>query len=381
MGQLQFRGDDSVRWLDGFGDGSDGNLTISGNTTEAPIDASCTGTAGDYTLSATNASFATGQIIMIHKTRGNTTTSCGTWEINKITGYSAGTINLKYALQNSYQDSGSDQSQVRVLKQYNNVTINSGVSYTAKAWDGNVGGIIGWFAKGTTTINGSVTGAGKGFRGGNGATSQGQASSGEGTAGASVAQRSANGNAGGGGQGDDVQGGAGSNGGSGTTAYTRGNYGLVGNTSGTASLVTMVFGGAGGGGSEYGSSPAGPIGANGGSIIFIVTNDLIVNNTTGSLVVTGNTGTTGDNVGSGSGAGGSILLKVKTATLNTTRVTSTGGSAVASWSGNTGAAGGVGRIHLDYKTSYTGTTNPTLDATQDSSLDYAPSSNFFMFFN
>src|SRR3990172_6979886 len=40
-----------------FGDGSDGALTISSNTTEAPIDASCSGTISTATLSATNASF------------------------------------------------------------------------------------------------------------------------------------------------------------------------------------------------------------------------------------------------------------------------------------------------------------------------------------
>jgi len=42
----------------GFGNGSDGALSISADTTDAPIDSACTGTSGSTTLSATNASFA-----------------------------------------------------------------------------------------------------------------------------------------------------------------------------------------------------------------------------------------------------------------------------------------------------------------------------------
>ena len=61
-----------MQWLpvEKFGDGSDGALTISSNTTESPIDASCTGTTGTKTLNALNASFAANQIIYIHQSRG-----------------------------------------------------------------------------------------------------------------------------------------------------------------------------------------------------------------------------------------------------------------------------------------------------------------------
>src|SRR3990167_8129530 len=67
-----------------FGDGSDGALTISVDTTEAPTDSAATGTVATYSLSATNASFATGQRIMIHQSRG---TNAGVWEKNEIAGY------------------------------------------------------------------------------------------------------------------------------------------------------------------------------------------------------------------------------------------------------------------------------------------------------
>ena len=67
-----------MQWLDfeRFGDGSDGNLTISTNTTDTPIDSSCSGTSGTKSLSATNTSFTAGQIILIHQTRG---TGVGAW--------------------------------------------------------------------------------------------------------------------------------------------------------------------------------------------------------------------------------------------------------------------------------------------------------------
>jgi hypothetical protein len=64
-----------------FGDGSDGSLTISVDTTEAPIDSACTGTERNYSLTATNVSFALGQVILIHQTQG---TNAGQNERNVI---------------------------------------------------------------------------------------------------------------------------------------------------------------------------------------------------------------------------------------------------------------------------------------------------------
>jgi len=140
-----------------FGDGSDGALTVATNTTEAPIDSSADGTSGAYTLTATNASFAAGQIVMIHQTRG---LGAGTWQRNVISSYTAGTITLQNALNFSYNTSGDDAAQVRVLKQYTDVTINTGITYSAKAWDGTVGGIIAFVANGTITITGTLSAAG-----------------------------------------------------------------------------------------------------------------------------------------------------------------------------------------------------------------------------
>lgn len=345
-----------------FGDGSDGALTISSNTTEAPIDSACTGTSGAYSLSATNASFATGQIILIHQSRG---TGAGTWQRNKIAGYTAGTITLESALNATYISG----AQVRVLKQYTDVTVNLGFTYTAKAWDGTVGGILSFLASGTVTVTGSTSASQKGFRGGaaNG--------TGEGTAGASITYSEPpagyfpgnNGNGGGVGQATNTSSGAG--GGNGTPGSIGGIvggstwYGFTvsnaqgGVVAGTADLTTMVFGGGGGGSSGYES------GGTGGGIVFLIGTTVTI---TGSITSTGGSTVHATN-SAGAGAGGSVLVKAQTATLGAVLITASGGT-TSTGSATTGGVGGVGRIHLDYYTSYTGTTTPTLDVTQDNTL-------------
>lgn len=370
-----------------FGDGSDSSLTISSNTTEAPIDSSAAGTSGAYSLTATNASFAAGQIVLIHQTRG---TGAGTWQRNTIASYTAGTITLVNTLNFSYNSTSSNKAQVRVLKQHTSVTINSGITYTAKAWDGTVGGILAFISNGTTDINGTITATGKGFLGGSavlGAVGTvGQAGKqGEGTSGARDTQSSAaNGNGGGGGQrGGDAGAGGGGGGHSATASNGENGQASTGGTGGTqygtTDLTTMVFGGGGGSGGGESNDNSGPhlsgAGGNGGGIIFITAATIDVDNSTGAVVSSGNNGgvsgvSDDGGGGGGGGGGGAILLKAQTATLNTTRVTAAAGSGAAEITPQAGAGGtgSTGRIHLDYLTSYTGTTTPTLNATQDNTL-------------
>jgi len=353
-----------------FGDGSDGALTISSNTTEAPIDSACTGTSGTSSLSATNASFTTGQIILIHQSRG---TGAGTWQKNKIQSYTAGTITLVDALNATY----TSGAQVRVLKQYTNVTINSGITYTAKAWNGTVGGIIGFLASGTVTVTGTITASGKGFRGATQITSTDTSGKqGEGTSGAADTESSSyNGNGGGGGYWAPGNNGTGGGGGGGnSSAGTRGQTdrsgtgGAGGIAAGSADLTTMVFGGGGGSGalSATGSGGAGGIG---GGICWIAGTTVTI---TGSVTSAGTAGNNGsiDGAGGGGGAGGSNMIKSQVATLGSSLVTAGGGSGGTSEdeTAGDGGAGSTGRNHLDYYTSYTGTTSPTLNVTQDNSL-------------
>lgn len=363
-----------------FGDGSDGALTISTNTTDAPIDSACTGTIATQTLSATNALFAANQVILIHQTQG---TNAGVWMKNTIQSYTAGTITTVEPLNISY----TTGAQVLVLKQYTDVTVNTGITWTAKAWDGTVGGILAFLASGTVTITGTITASGKGFRGGNrgyyyGTNTTGQ--QGEGYLGVGTNTYSANlqpnGNGGGGAArrnfGSSTEGQGGGGGGNGTMGSNGSyyieyqNFGYGGNTHGSADLATLSFGGGGGGGGMGDAIPttSNGFGQPGGGAVFIASIDLIVNSTSGNILSNGIAGTSSqlDQGGGGAGAGGSILLKVQTATLNTTRVLSSGGAAGAS--GIAGGAGGTGRIHIDYYTSYTGTTTPTIDGSQDDNL-------------
>jgi len=364
----QFRSDDTSKWTYGFGNGSDGDLTISGNTTETVIDSSCTGTAGQYSLSATNASFAAGQAILIHKSRGSTTVTAGEWELNYIASYSAGTITTALPLQFSYNDSGSDQSQVRVMKQYNNVTINSGVTLTGKTWDQNVGGILAFFAK-STTITGGLSSYAIGFRGGPPGSPDQNGYCGEGS-GTDIQKNVSDPDGNGGGARNVSTAG----GGNATTSGT-GSDGTYGTSDYVANLTRASFGGGGGGGSS--SNPSGS-GGKGSGFIIVVSKTITVTGTVSSNG--GNAPAEGASNGRGGsgGAGGCILFKCQTATLGTNLVTAGGGAPYVPNAYCNNNYGSVGRIHLDYKTSYTGTTNPTLDHTQDATLDYPAAGGAFL---
>ena len=344
-----------------FGDGGDGALTISADTTEAPIDSGCTATSGTPTISATNASFAADQQILVYQTRGS---GAGTWERHKILSYTAGTITTVSNLVASYVSG----AQIRVLPEYTNVTIDSGITYTTKAWDGTVGGVLAFLANGTVTVTGTITASGKGYRGGAGVSSTVAANQGEGTAGAGTGSQSANGNGGGGG-GISTVSTSGPGGAGGANGAAAGNNGAAmgGAAVGSTDLTTACYGGGGGSGlfSLSGTSGAG---GNGGGLIFISAATVTI---TGAITNSGSTGSngTGDAAGGSGGAGGSTLLKAQVATLGSGLVTAsagTGGS--GSGAGGPGVDGTVGRIHLDYYTSYTGTTSPTLDVTQDNNL-------------
>lgn len=365
MAQRQFRSDDTSKWVYGFGNGSDGALSISSDTTEAPIDSACTGTAGTTSLSATNASFAAGQLILIHQTRHATT--YGAWELNKISSYVAGTITTVHPLMNTY----AAGAQVRVMKQYSSVTIASSKTYTAKAWNGTVGGILGFFCNGTTTVTGTIEASSKGFRGGvYGNETYGH--QGESDIGFGTYTYTANGGGGGGGRTETSSdnssgGGGGGHGATGTTGTNggAGSAGIGGEIYDTADLVTMTLGSAGGsgGGSTNPSYPGGTGGA-GGGIVFIISKNISVG---GYIKANGGAGTS-NRAGGGGGAGGSILVKAQTAVLGTALALATAGAGGPTDHGGAGGAGAVGRIHADYLTSLTGTTTPTLDASQDKSL-------------
>ncbi len=329
--------------LQGFGNGSDGPLTISSNTIESPIDSSCSGSATSLSLSATNALFANNQLIMIHQTRGS---GAGSWELNFIDSYVAGTITCQFPLVNTYTDSGASQAQVRVVPQYSKVTIQSGATYSAKAWDQNVGGILAFLVAGEFVNEGTVSANSAGFYGGSGVTGN-YGYQGEGTGGAGTMSDAANGNGGGGGAkgaSGDAGGGGGGHAASGSAGGAIGSAhgGTGGGESGNADLgISMTFGGGGGGGLQDSDPGAAGAGGRGAGIIMIWAESIITS--VGSIQSNGANGSSGVG-GGGGGAGGSIYLVAIAMNIGTNRLYTSAGSGAGDPSGGNGA---VGRVRLE----------------------------------
>jgi len=346
----QFRSDDTDKWKYGFGDGHDAaTYSVPANAGIATV------SAGGFAITLDSASsFANGDLVLIHQTRG---TGAGNWELNKIaSGGGTTSITLKHALMNSYTDSGASQAQIIELKEYNGLTVSTTIN--APVWDGNKGGIIAFLDKATCTISGTLSATGKGFRGGPAVNYNTQR--GEGTGGdRGGTTQSANGSGGGGGGGGAGAGGSGGHANAGNVGG--GNTGAEGGLAvGNSSLTSINFGGAGASSSSSNSSQNG--GEGGGIIIIFAKN--IVNS---SLIdASGITKPQNNECSGPSGAGGSILLKCVTATLGSSTITSTSPTPPATnWDGGRGSIGSVGRIHLDYSGSYTGTTSPAIDVRQD----------------
>lgn len=375
-----------------FGDGSDGDLTISSNTTQSVANASCSGSSGSNSLTLGAASsFSNGDLVIIHQTRG---TGSGNWEINMISsGGGTTSLTLQQDLQNTYTDSGASQAQIVKIPRYQDVTVNSSVTWSAPAWTKNTGGILVFAAKGITTIQGTISadglngssaysgtpsgGNGRGFVGGNGDISSlpNSAWCGEGTSGDEAQQTSPNGTGGGGGSiggtptyATGAGGGHATSGGNGESSGGAAPSG--GGTAGAAQLTTMIFGGGGGGGAKdpSGTSNYAAGGGGGAGIVAMFAKTPTISG--GVSLDGGNGGTTsGSNANgeAGGGAGGSCLIVADTATLGSSLITASGGSG-GSRNGVSGGNGGNGRVALHYNNSYTGTTSPTITATQDTTL-------------
>lgn len=380
----QWRSDDTDPWVYGFGDGHDGALTISSNTSFGSAVAGAAGSSGGTSLTISAAStFENGDLVLIHQSRGS---GVGTWELNKIASGGGGTsLTMAHNLQNTYTDSGSNQAQIVELKEYTTVTVEVSNTWSANTWDGSTGGILAFFANVNTDISGVISASARGFAGGSGGppgVSGNQGEGGTGTGSSGVA--SSNESGGGAGiNGDANFNGAGAGGGGHTNAGSSGGLGSptsgspVAGSGGTGShgnagLTTMRFGGGGGGGKgRVSPNQSGGNGGRGGGMVFIFSKSLTINSG-GNVLANGENGSAGSGSGAGaggSGAGGSILYKVSEAVLGSTLSTATGGATIGSGGGGGGGgAGSTGRIHADYSTSITGTTNPTIDTRLDTTI-------------
>ena len=260
---------------------------------------------------------------------------------------------------------------------------NSGASGGTGAEGGGGGGGGGTGAgiggnSGNRAGSGGGGGANYGGSGGPGGGGGGGSNSAGGTGGHGGAGGGSNGVASAGtSSGDGNPGGNGGGGGGGGYASSGGGYGGTGGSNGAnGSTASGGAGGAGGGfgaqggggaggagGTTYGSATLsqlflGSPGANSGSntpggIIFVAGSTITVHASTGTIV------SNGGNASSQSGAssGGSIYLVTGTGTINTSRVTTSGGTSPGT--AGAGGAGGDGRIRIEYTGSLSGTASPT----------------------
>ncbi|MBI2068577.1 MAG: hypothetical protein HYT67_00505 [Candidatus Yanofskybacteria bacterium] len=321
------------------------------------------------TVSSTTGFAVNDEILLIQMTG----TGAGNYEFRKISSIDSSTqISTTANLTNTYTNDGSSKPQMVRVPNYNNVTIGDtgqARTLTVSAWNGTVGGILAFRAKGTVTVasgslidvNGLGLGGGAGGTGGNGGAGVAQTNAGNGSLGSTGTAGSGTGggnggvaggavgngatggasNAGSGGGGAGGMGGggaggayatanaggngtsgAGGNGGAGSgTAGTPGSGGAggagtggaAGSTHGAASLSTLFLGSGGGGGA----------GGNGGG---------------GANGVEGTGGGAGGNGGTGGagGAGGGIVF-IEASTISNSGTIRADGS-----SGSSGLVGSVG---------------------------------------
>jgi flagellin-like protein len=367
-------GSSTVSQIDWIGDGSDGPLAVSGGAQTVNDYAFLTGNenAGDTTITVSDTSgFVVDDEILLIQIQNSSGEEAGTYEFKHISSISGNDITLTSALDNNYHSGSFDSvdataSQIVRVPQYTSVTIDSGSSIIAPAWDGYSGGIVVFRAE-TVTINtgGSIDVSEKGYRGGAYGPSnnldgyQGESYLGKGIGGNGYGLGKLS-NAGGGGA--YICGGGGEYGGGATDSApwtgSGDTYARKGEVYGTADL-TKIFFGSGGGGQWNGNDPDPSDGGDGGGIIIVYANLIVA--PTDSFLAIGET-TNGIQYGSYSygssgGAGGSIFLYSTTIQGETNFCRATGGS------GNhlpqrAGGDGGVGRIRLDYNT-LTGTTTPS----------------------
>ena len=348
-----------------FGTGKDGDYSSA--TAPTLTKDSISGTSGSPTLTTAGSTFANGDILLLHQSRG---TGVGQYEYAKVvSGGGTTTLTLSKNLVYTYTDSGASQAQAIKIPQYKDVTIQSG-TWSPAAWDGNTGGILIFAASGVLTPTGTISVNSLGYAGGlqyQCTTNSATAYAGEGTAAASFRNDSsstaANGNGGGPGMRgatgyNDGPGGGGGNGTAGTgNLQDASRDGDGGNTSGDLNLQNITFGGGGGGGvfdNTGGTGYGGNGGTGAGIVIIHAKRILTVNSITANGANGQNWSGTAGNTGGGGAAGGSILILTEMGDIGTDKLSTTGGSGGTSRNGQVAGVGGKGRIAIYYGVSLSG---------------------------
>ena len=386
------------------GSGADGACSVASDTNinsascagrgtaDAVNFSSTTNTAAAATsiqLTATSTGLTAGDevlIINLQRTSG-ANSDVGEFETKTITSIttttlSNDTLNFAAGLTNGY-DGTTQKIMVQRVPNYTTVTINSGQTLTASAWDGTKNGVLFFRASSTVTVTGSISMAGKGYRYGAKGLSyptQTSGTQGESYGGTGTVSSAANLGAGGGGVRGNPWDGKNAGGGGGGGGYgTVGSNGLNGSryccssgsdgygatggsTYGDTALAKLLLG-SGGGGGGMSVNGSGGDGGTGGGIVSVNAATLSVTGTVSANGNNGSPGIAGDGAGGGGGggSGGSIHLTGTNFTLGSSVITSTAGTGgyLAPWcqvygkngcdyttTSGTGGAGSVGRVAI-----------------------------------
>ena len=379
-----------------FGDGVDGDYSSATAPTMSYKGLSGTNSAGATVINIASSGYANGDVLKIVQTRG---TNAGQWEFVRIaSGGGTTALTITKPLQNTYTDSGANQSQAIKVPRYRDVVAQAGNWTPSSAWNQDVGGELIFACSRlftpTATLHANGTNAstasiglggtrpgesGYGFKGGDGFSAYAnlQSNQGEGTAGAGSASQAANGN----GPGGAYAGQSFSTSGSGASHATLGTAGTggatVGSTSGSSDLVLMTFGGGGGPAAQganntyiMASAPSG------GGCITIIAKRMTAPT---AIQSKGGNAADGDfNLDSGAAAGGSLLLMVGIADIGTDKLSVIGGATA----GNGGAAG-HGRIAVYFGISLIGSISGSLYGSYTSAADVGliePAGGAFLLF-
>ncbi|MCB9370823.1 hypothetical protein H6501_04455 [Candidatus Woesearchaeota archaeon] len=351
-----------------FGSGEDGALVVSSlNTTINTFTYLLSNSSAGNTILQVNDSslFAQGDEILIIQMQNGSggNYSAGTYEIANVQSSGPGILEVKSSLSHDYGSGEFDKqnalvTQIVKIPQFTNVTINSGASLSAPAWNGYGGGIVIFRATGTLNSSGYINVSEIGFRGGDcaGCGNGDWGKQGEGYLGLGTESSVNNGNGGGGGYGPSGYGGEPAAGGghAGQGTDSAGSFDAQGGESvGNINLSTIHFGGGGGAGGDNDGQTPYPQYISGGGIAIVLAKNIV----NARVEADGKTGLFPGGAGgtAGSGAGGSILLVSENLTL--TDVHAKGGPNISGSGADIGGAGADGRIRLIYN-SLSGSTDP-----------------------
>jgi len=263
----------------GRGNGSDGVLTVSSDTTDVISASAITiSAASSSTTIDAGLAWAVGDLIYIHQSKG---TGKNKKETLQVLTYDNGTGAITFVTPSTYafSSSGANKAQAIRRKQYSEIIFSSNANRFIQAWNTStgLGGLWPHLVLGKISGAGTINGKGRGFIGGLGGINYGNnqtGQQGESSTATGVQSTSANGAGGGGGgirqaseQGHGG-GGAGSKdagtiGALNASGPNSGSAGAAGAAEGDDALDELPIGAAGGGGGHGDTAGANPQGSGG----------------------------------------------------------------------------------------------------------------------